>query len=177
MPQGGHPGDHDYRRLPGDGAEHRPGDRPAQRRRGHYRSRAGGDGRGVAGEAGQDSQPLCTHGSRAEAAAGAGAEVPRRGGGHDRGRRQRRAGAQGGAHWRGHGRPRDRRGPRGRGPRLLDDAFESIVKGVRTGRRIFDNLQRAMLYIFVVHIPIAGSRWCRSCSVGRWCSCPSTWCF
>lgn len=39
---------------------------------------------------------------------------------------------------------------------LLDDAFESIVQGVRTGRRIFHNLQRAMLYIFVVHIPIAG---------------------
>jgi Ca2+-transporting ATPase len=39
---------------------------------------------------------------------------------------------------------------------LLDDAFESIVKGVRTGRRIFDNLKRAMLYIFVVHVPIAG---------------------
>jgi Ca2+-transporting ATPase len=39
---------------------------------------------------------------------------------------------------------------------LLDDAFESIVKGVRTGRRIFGNLKKAMLYIFVVHIPIAG---------------------
>jgi P-type Ca2+ transporter type 2C len=39
---------------------------------------------------------------------------------------------------------------------LLDDAFESIVKGVRTGRRIFNNLKRAMLYIFVVHVPIAG---------------------
>jgi Ca2+-transporting ATPase len=39
---------------------------------------------------------------------------------------------------------------------LLDDAFESIVKGVRTGRRIFNNLKKAMLYIFVVHIPIAG---------------------
>ena len=39
---------------------------------------------------------------------------------------------------------------------LLDDAFGSIVKGIRTGRRIFDNLKRAMLYIFVVHIPIAG---------------------
>ena len=39
---------------------------------------------------------------------------------------------------------------------LLDDDFDSIVKGVRTGRRIFDNLQKAMLYIFVVHIPIAG---------------------
>ena len=39
---------------------------------------------------------------------------------------------------------------------LLDDAFESIVQGVRTGRRIFGNLKKAMLYIFVVHIPIAG---------------------
>jgi P-type Ca2+ transporter type 2C len=39
---------------------------------------------------------------------------------------------------------------------LLDDAFESIVKGVRTGRRIFDNLKKAMIYIFVVHVPIAG---------------------
>jgi Ca2+-transporting ATPase len=39
---------------------------------------------------------------------------------------------------------------------LLDDAFESIVEGVRVGRRIFNNLKKAMLYIFVVHIPIAG---------------------
>jgi P-type Ca2+ transporter type 2C len=39
---------------------------------------------------------------------------------------------------------------------LLDDAFESIVKGVRIGRRIFSNLKKAMLYIFVVHVPIAG---------------------
>jgi Ca2+-transporting ATPase len=39
---------------------------------------------------------------------------------------------------------------------LLDDAFESIVQAVRTGRRVFDNLKKAMLYIFVVHVPIAG---------------------
>jgi Ca2+-transporting ATPase len=39
---------------------------------------------------------------------------------------------------------------------LLDDAFESIVWGVRTGRRIFNNLKKAVLYIFVVHVPIAG---------------------
>jgi len=37
-----------------------------------------------------------------------------------------------------------------------DDAFEPIVKGIRTDRRIFNNLKRAPLYIFVVHIPIAG---------------------
>ncbi len=39
---------------------------------------------------------------------------------------------------------------------LLDDAFESIVQAVKTGRRVFDNLKKAMLYIFVVHVPIAG---------------------
>jgi P-type Ca2+ transporter type 2C len=39
---------------------------------------------------------------------------------------------------------------------LLDDAFESIVEGVGRGRRIFNNLKKAMLYIFVVHVPIAG---------------------
>ena len=39
---------------------------------------------------------------------------------------------------------------------LLDDAFGSIVRAVRTGRRIFDNLKKAMLYVFVVHVPIAG---------------------
>ena len=39
---------------------------------------------------------------------------------------------------------------------LLDDAFSSIVRAVRTGRRIFENLKKAMLYIFVVHVPIAG---------------------
>ena len=39
---------------------------------------------------------------------------------------------------------------------LLDDAFESIVSGIRTGRRIFDNLRKAMAYVIAVHIPIAG---------------------
>jgi Ca2+-transporting ATPase len=39
---------------------------------------------------------------------------------------------------------------------LLDDAFDSIVKAVRTGRRIFENLRKAMLYIVAVHVPIAG---------------------
>jgi Ca2+-transporting ATPase len=39
---------------------------------------------------------------------------------------------------------------------LLDDDFSSIVGAARLGRRIFDNLQKAMTFIFSVHIPIAG---------------------
>lgn len=39
---------------------------------------------------------------------------------------------------------------------LLDDNFASIVKAVRMGRRIFDNLKKAIVFIFSVHIPIAG---------------------
>lgn len=39
---------------------------------------------------------------------------------------------------------------------LLDDNFSSLVKGVREGRKIFDNLKRAMVYIIAVHIPTAG---------------------
>ena len=39
---------------------------------------------------------------------------------------------------------------------LLDDDFASIVRAVRIGRSIFDNLRKAMAYIFAVHIPIAG---------------------
>ncbi|MBI5375007.1 MAG: cation-translocating P-type ATPase [Candidatus Schekmanbacteria bacterium] len=39
---------------------------------------------------------------------------------------------------------------------LLDDDFSSIVQAVRMGRRIFDNLKKAMAYIFAVHVPIAG---------------------
>lgn len=38
---------------------------------------------------------------------------------------------------------------------LLDDNFSSLVSGVREGRRIFDNLQRAVVYLVAVHIPIA----------------------
>jgi Ca2+-transporting ATPase len=39
---------------------------------------------------------------------------------------------------------------------LLDDNFASIVQAIRLGRRIFDNLRKAMTFIFSVHIPIAG---------------------
>jgi Ca2+-transporting ATPase len=39
---------------------------------------------------------------------------------------------------------------------LLDDDFSSIVKAIRLGRRVFDNLRKAMAYILAVHVPIAG---------------------
>lgn len=39
---------------------------------------------------------------------------------------------------------------------LLDDHFASIVHAIRNGRRIFDNLQKAMSYIIAIHIPIIG---------------------
>jgi Ca2+-transporting ATPase len=39
---------------------------------------------------------------------------------------------------------------------LLDDDFGSIVQAVQLGRRIYDNLRKAMGFIFAVHVPIAG---------------------
>ena len=39
---------------------------------------------------------------------------------------------------------------------LLDDDFSSIVAAIRLGRRIYDNLKKAMTYIFAIHVPIAG---------------------
>jgi Ca2+-transporting ATPase len=39
---------------------------------------------------------------------------------------------------------------------LLDDDFSSIVQTIRLGRRIFDNLRKAMAFIIAVHVPIAG---------------------
>jgi P-type Ca2+ transporter type 2C len=40
---------------------------------------------------------------------------------------------------------------------LLDDDFASIVHAVRLGRRIFDNLRKAMAFVIAVHVPIAGT--------------------
>ena len=39
---------------------------------------------------------------------------------------------------------------------LMDDNFGSIVEAAKMGRRIFDNLQKALGYIFAIHVPIAG---------------------
>lgn len=39
---------------------------------------------------------------------------------------------------------------------LLNDDFSSIVRAIRMGRTIFDNIKKAVAYIFAVHIPIAG---------------------
>jgi len=39
---------------------------------------------------------------------------------------------------------------------LLDDDIGSIVKTIRLGRRIYDNLRKAIEYIVAVHIPMAG---------------------
>ena len=39
---------------------------------------------------------------------------------------------------------------------LLDDNFASLATGIRLGRRIADNLRKAIGYILAVHVPIAG---------------------
>ncbi|MBF0387947.1 MAG: cation-translocating P-type ATPase [Candidatus Omnitrophica bacterium] len=39
---------------------------------------------------------------------------------------------------------------------LLNDDFAAIVSAVRLGRRIFDNLKKAVAYTFAIHVPIAG---------------------
>ena len=39
---------------------------------------------------------------------------------------------------------------------LLDDEFASIVAAIRLGRRIYDNIRKAVSFTFAVHVPIAG---------------------
>ena len=38
---------------------------------------------------------------------------------------------------------------------LMDDNFTTIVETVRNGRRIYDNIRKAVGYVFTIHIPIA----------------------
>ncbi len=39
---------------------------------------------------------------------------------------------------------------------LTDDDFSSIVSGISLGRRIYDNLRKSFVYVFSLHVPIAG---------------------
>src|SRR3546814_9826180 len=39
---------------------------------------------------------------------------------------------------------------------LVEDDFGAIVSAIRRGRRIYDNIRKAIGFIFAVHVPIAG---------------------
>ena len=39
---------------------------------------------------------------------------------------------------------------------LIDDDFSAIVEAIRLGRRVYDNLRKAVCFIFAVHAPVAG---------------------
>ncbi len=39
---------------------------------------------------------------------------------------------------------------------LLEDDFSHIVAAIRMGRRIYDNIRKAMAYVVAIHVPIAG---------------------
>lgn len=39
---------------------------------------------------------------------------------------------------------------------LLNDDFTAIVRAIRLGRRIYDNLRKGLTYVVAVHVPIAG---------------------
>lgn len=38
---------------------------------------------------------------------------------------------------------------------LLDDRFSTIIETIRDGRRIYDNIKKAIGYVFAIHMPIA----------------------
>lgn len=39
---------------------------------------------------------------------------------------------------------------------LLEDDFNHIVSAIKLGRRIYDNIRKAMAYVVAIHVPIAG---------------------
>jgi len=39
---------------------------------------------------------------------------------------------------------------------LLEEDFSSLVETIKLGRRIYNNLKRAIMYILAIHVPIAG---------------------
>ena len=39
---------------------------------------------------------------------------------------------------------------------LLDDAFPTVVEAIRTGRRVYENMRKALSYLVAVHVAIAG---------------------
>ncbi len=39
---------------------------------------------------------------------------------------------------------------------ILDDDFTSIVESIKTGRRVYANIKKTLVYLFSIHIPIAG---------------------
>jgi P-type Ca2+ transporter type 2C len=39
---------------------------------------------------------------------------------------------------------------------LIDDDFTSIVTGIRMGRKIYENIKKAVSYLYSIHIPIVG---------------------
>ena len=62
---------------------------------------------------------------------------------------------------------------------LLQDDFTSIVQAIKLGRRIFDNIRKAVSYVFAIHIPIAGLSLVPVIFLrtGPCCSCRSMWSF
>ena len=157
MPLGRHPRGHDHRRLSGD---------RARRSRAQAGLDAGdvvtGDELAALDDAALAQRLRTRHRVRAdhagaEAAHRRGAEGRRRGRGDDRRRRQRRAVAEGRAHRHRHGRARHRRGARGRRRSCCSTTISPrSCSAIRLGRRIYDNLRKAMGFIFAVHVPIAG---------------------